>query len=239
VLRNVLGPIQLDAPRLAEELDVVITACEMRTGTALRFGSRHSGNWRLREIVDPIPVSTAVAASAAYPLLLPALDRSMTFAGPDGARKQRVVLTDGGVFDNLGTSCLEPGRSTAISFNVFPVDYIIACDAGRGFLADRVPLGFYSRVSRAFEATFRKLQDAGRSRLHNAVANREIRGFVMPYLGQQDGRLPWRPADLVTRNQVCDYPTDFAAMDDARIDLLTRRGEQLTRLSIDAYCPEL
>jgi hypothetical protein len=37
----------------------------------------------------------------------------------------------------------------------------------------------------------------------------EIKGFVMPYLGQVDERLPVRPSDLVPRQAVVDYPTDF------------------------------
>src|SRR3546814_3955544 len=42
------------------------------------------------------------------------------------------MLTDGGVYDNLGISCLLPGRSAAFSTNAFDVDFIIACDAGHG-----------------------------------------------------------------------------------------------------------
>jgi hypothetical protein len=38
---------------------------------------------------------------------------------------------------------------------------------------------------------------------------------------------------------VVHYPTDFSAMSDADIDLLSRRGEQLTRLLIEHYCPDL
>ena len=35
-------------------------------------------------------------------------------------------------FENLGVSCLEPGRSAEHSTNAFAVDYILACDAGHG-----------------------------------------------------------------------------------------------------------
>ena len=73
--------------------------------------------------------------------------------------RKRVTLTDGGVFDNLGTSCSRPGRSTQHSYNVFGVDYVIACDAGRGQLAEKTPGHLLSRVSRSFEASFRKLQE--------------------------------------------------------------------------------
>lgn len=47
------------------------------------------------------------------------------------------------------------------------------------------------------------------------------------------------PADLVPREDVVDYPTDFAAMTQEELDRLALRGEQLTRLFIDRWCPEL
>jgi NTE family protein len=84
-------------------------------------------------------VATAVAASAAYPVFLPALDRNWEFEKRGEQCDRRVVLTDGGVFDNLGTSALEPGRDAGISTNVTPVDYIVGCDAARGLLAPRSP----------------------------------------------------------------------------------------------------
>ena len=45
--------------------------------------------------------------------------------------------------------------------------------------------------------------------------------------------------DLVTRDQVFGYPTNFAAMSEENINLLSQRGEQLTRMLLAYYCPEL
>jgi len=67
----------------------------------------------------------------------------------------------------------------------------------------------------------------------------KLRGFGMVYLGQQDDRLPHRPSDLVSRDQVRQYPTDFSPMSDRDIKLLTSRGEQLTHLIIDRYLANL
>ena len=75
--------------------------------------------------------------------------------------------------------------------------------------------------------------------LHRMAASGEIQGFLMPYLGQRDSALPVRPADLVTRDQVFDYPTNFSPMSTGNIDNLSKRGEQLTRCLMDAYAPEL
>lgn len=236
---RLFGDIALTDARRAG-VDVILNACDLRTGSAFRFGSRESGTWRLGTVSgNQIDLATAVAASAAYPLLLPTMDRVWQFERGGQRAAHRVVLTDGGVFDNLGTSCLEPGRSAEFSTNVVPVDYIVACDAGRGLLAPRVPFGWTSRVSRSFDATFRKVQDGGRGRLHNAVAAGTLDGFVHAYLGQQDIRLPGAPPDLVPREAVNELPTNFAAMRPPTIDALSRRGEQITRLLVDFYCPEL
>jgi len=116
-------------------LDIVFNACEMRTATAFRFGNRHTGTWRFGEIVgNNISVAHAVACSAAYPMLLPAFDREYEFLKNGATQSHRVIISDGGAYDNLGTSCLEPGRDNAFSLHTYPADYIICCYAGHGQL---------------------------------------------------------------------------------------------------------
>ncbi len=223
------------------KLDVVFNACEMRTGTAFRFGNRCSGAWRFGEIVgNNVRLTHAVACSAAYPMFLPAFDREYEFLKNGATQSHRVIITDGGVYDNLGTSCLEPGRDNAFSLHAYPVDYIICCSAGQGQLTgDFIPFGFVSRVRSAFESVFRKAQDATLQRLHMYKQANLIKGFILPYLGQQDAALPLRPPDLVRREEVLGYPTDFAAMPVNDLDRLTRRGEQLTHLLLAYYCPKI
>jgi NTE family protein len=67
----------------------------------------------------------------------------------------------------------------------------------------------------------------------------KLKGFLLPYLGQDDERLQYPPDDLVTREEAYAYPTDFSAMPDEWIDNLSRRGEQLTRALIAEHIPEL
>jgi integrative and conjugative element protein (TIGR02256 family) len=240
-LRDVLfGDISLRDPR-RRDVDVVINASELRTGTAFRFGSRESGAWRFGAVQgNDVAVAHAVAASAAYPVFLPAFDETLTFERRDGSvRQERVVLSDGGVVENLGVSCMEPGRGD-VSFNTYTPDYIFACDAGTGqFGGHQVPYGWPSRMTRAFETVFRKAHDATLSRLHTYVPAGQLRGFMLAYLGQQDGSLPAPPPDLVPQEDVMAYPTDFSAMPREAIEQLSKRGEQLTRLLIARYCPDL
>jgi NTE family protein len=67
----------------------------------------------------------------------------------------------------------------------------------------------------------------------------QIAGFIMPYLGQIDERLPYTPNNLVMRNEKFDYPTDFSPMKKVHIERISLRGEQLTRLLIEHYKPNL
>lgn len=134
---------------------------------------------------------------------------------------------------------IEPGRDGDIT-DTYPVTHIISLNAGPGQLegGDR-PFWWSGRVIKSFETVHRKSQDHVYSRLHRHVETGALSGFGMVYLGQQDDRLPHRPADLVTREEVRDYPTDFSPMSEKDLDLLTRRGEQLTHLIIDRYLPHL
>ena len=67
----------------------------------------------------------------------------------------------------------------------------------------------------------------------------KLRSVLLPYLGQDDSRLKFRPPDLVTREEAYAYPTDFSAMSEEWIDRLSRRGEQLTKALLAEHAPGL
>ncbi|MBY8861224.1 patatin-like phospholipase family protein [Nocardia sp. CA2R105] len=221
-------------------LDTVLSATDLETTNAIRFGSRVSACSPHGTISDCLTVADAVAASAAFPLLLPPISREFTFQPLDGqAHRRRVLLTDGGVYDNLGLSPLLPGRSLQHTSHVYELDYIIACDAGRG----RTPItsrGYLPmRLKRSFDITYEKTQDSGRARIHEAQRTGQITGFVHAYLAMKDNRLPAPLVDLVPRVEIIDYPTNFAKMSQEHLDALSTRGEQLTRVLLAYYCPRL
>lgn len=218
-------------------LEIIINACDLKTGTAFRFGSQISGGWRYGRITEnEILVAKAVAASAAFPLLLPPLIEEFSFDRAGTVTTEKVVLTDGGVFDNLGVTALEPGRNNGVSIYGFPVTHIISLNAGAGQVSgDTSPFWWLSRVSQSFETVHRKVQDGAYSRLHQYAKSGALKGFGMVYLGQIDSQLPYEPSDLVRREAVRDYPTNFAAMAQNRLDMLALRGEQLTHIIVDRY----
>lgn len=227
---------QVTHPNLA----TVITATDLRTGNAVRFGSLRSSCSAYGIIAEPIAVAEAVAASAAFPVLLPAMERSYTFSRSPNAQLERhpVSLTDGGIYDNLGLTVLEPQRSTAYTPHVYDLDYVISCDAGRGSLPSVAGHFAGTRLRRSFDIVHRRSQDASRAKLHAAVDSGMLRGVVHSYLGMPDKRLPTPVVDLVP-DATRTYPTNFSAMSRLNIELIVTRGEQLTRSLIGHYCPDL
>jgi NTE family protein len=221
-------------------LSVVINATELRTESAFRFGSTESGCWRFGLLTSVPRVAAAVAASAAFPAFLPAIDRRMEFE-KDGLRSmQRTIITDGGVYDNFGITCMLPGRLSEFSINALPVDFIIACDAGPGIpTGARRPYFWASRMMATVVTIHRRTQTMSQSLLHLLNQSGEIAGFIMPYLGQNDAKLPYRPTDLVPREEAFGYPTDFNSMSKLNIEKLSARGEQLTRCLLDAYASDI
>lgn len=233
--RELFAGVKMSSPR-RNGLSIVIGACELRTGTAFRFGDTKTTCWKLGTLAEEsVDVALATAASAAYPIVLPALDRNWNFVKDGVTRKHRVVLTDGGVYDNLGLQVLEPGRDPTISLHTFPCEYLIVCNAGTGESLEHAPVRFLPRVARSFAVVHRRVQDRAMNYLHLLRETGKIRGFAMPYLGQQDASLPWLPSPFVSRSEVFDYPTDFKAMSPEWIDKLSARGEQLTRLLVSSY----
>lgn len=237
--RHLFGDMRVDqVQRLG--LTAIVNACDLRTGTAFRFGSSKSGGWRYGDVAgSPPTVAKAVAASAAYPILLPPLVETFDFKRKGERIRASVSLTDGGVFDNLGVAVLEPGRAHDSLFN-HPVSHIISLNAGAGQF-DSADRHYWcpGRVARSFEAVHRKAQDATYWRLHKFAETGELDGFGMVYLGQQDTKLPWAPSDLIRRDEVKNYPTDFAPMSAKNLELLVKRGEQLTHVIVDHYLPGL
>lgn len=177
-----------------------------------------------------------LAASAAFPPLLPALDLELDFHKEhSGDSRKRVILTDGGVYDNLGITCLEPGRDSAYTRFTYDTTFLIVCDAGHGMRPDTArPFWCPARMGAAFGTVFKKAVDANKKVLHSWGEKPDF-GFIYAFLGQQDTKLDTKPSDFVTRDQVNTYPTDFAAITEQDQDRLTRRGEQQMEILIGMY----
>ncbi len=226
----------LDVPMDAvnrTDLDTVITATDLSRGQAVRFGSKASSSWSLGRITGEVTVADAVAASAAFPLLLPALVRHYEVEGRDGTKtRTKLALTDGGVYDNLGVTPLLPGRSTDHTAHVYDLDTIIVVDSGRGPYRRNPASYLPGRAAQTFGIAHGRAQDGTRSRLHHHAA--ELNGMLHIYLGTNDRKLP-PVADLVPRETIAHYPTNFAKMPADMLEALSVRAEQITRTLAAEY----
>jgi NTE family protein len=90
----------------------VINATNIGSGVLWRFTKAYMADWRVGRILEPeVDVADAVAASSAFPPVLSPhvvelqdadwhTDRSNDLTGPE--HRDKAVLSDGGVYDNLG-----------------------------------------------------------------------------------------------------------------------------------------
>jgi NTE family protein len=232
ILRRVFSAV-FDHKRLTElrhdRPKLIIVACELQAKSAFYFAADGAGSWRYG-ISDPgaIEIAQAVSASASYPAALPALDEDMVFTKSGRETTRRVILTDGGVYDNLGLAPLWPGRSPEISIHVDDYPRIIACRAGYG-LEIEPPAAFWpSRMIAVMECIHARAQNLATSRLFDLQRAGTIKALLLPYLGQDDAILKYPPQHLISREEATGYPTDFSAMTEEWINRLSNRGEQLT-----------
>lgn len=245
ILRRVFEEDVFDNRRLRDLPDgaplLIVNAADLRTGSAFYFSKQESGSWRLGTLADrDISLGHAVAASAAYPLFLPALDELLPFNKKDGTRRvERVTLTDGGVYDNLGLAPLWPDRDPQVSLNGSGIDTIICCRAGYGLRFDPPSQFLLERMKSVFACVHDRAQNAAMKRLFDLKESGRLKGFLVPYLGQNDARLKFPPDNLVSREDAYAYPTDFSAMPEEWIEKLSRRGEQLTKALVAEHMPEL
>lgn len=116
----------------------VINATNVQSGALVRFSKPYMRDYKVGEIRKPtIPLSVAVAASSAFPpILSPAIidldPASFTATGGEtltgNEYRKRMVLTDGGIYDNLGMETVWKRFDT-----------VLVSDAGMNFSPDAAP----------------------------------------------------------------------------------------------------
>lgn len=104
----------------------------------------------------------------------PAFDETLTFEKDGALKNSRVILTDGGIYDNLGLGYLWPDRSSDVSLNVIPVDTLICCSVGYGLRQDPPSQFIFARMLSVFSAIFDRAQNASIHRLHEAQRTGQI-----------------------------------------------------------------
>jgi len=137
--KHLLGGMTLD--RLPIRPDFVFNATNLQTGRSFRFERKRVADYKIGQITNTarFPVSLAVAASSAFPPVLSPviIDLEKTwwsdmegteFFGQDDYM-ERVFLTDGGVYDNLGLERIDHFGTILCSDAGKPFDYGKTYDA--------------------------------------------------------------------------------------------------------------
>jgi NTE family protein len=117
-MKNGRGATLADLPQNGEGPDFVFYATCLQTGSSFRFTRNGLHDWKLGTLKKlDLPVSVAIAASAAFPPLLAPLNlrtdparwiRKREIFGLEDADtiRAKLVLVDGGVYDNMGIEAL-------------------------------------------------------------------------------------------------------------------------------------
>ena len=193
----------------------VINATNVGSGELLRFSRRYLADWRVGRINHPdVEVATAVASSSAFPpVLSPARIRLgdadwITEEGNDLdalENRDEIVLTDGGVYDNLGLETAWKRCRT-----------VLVSDAGGRMASDPDPEGDWARhtirVLKVIDNQVRALRKRqvieGFKRGDRTGLYLGIRSHVEDY-----GLADPLPHDPVEAQRLAEIPTRLAALD--------------------------
>lgn len=131
---------------LPDEPRFVLNATNVQSGAIWRFMKPYMRDYRVGEVKAPtIPLSQAVAASSAFPPVLSPVEMRLdpkTFTPETGLDLQRppfttkVILSDGGVYDNLGLETVWKRYET-----------VLVSDAGGKLQAEEEPESDWARHS--------------------------------------------------------------------------------------------
>jgi NTE family protein len=204
----------------------VINATNIQSGVLWRFSKPYMRDYLVGEVKKPVlRLATAVAASSAFPpVLSPAqieVERNI-YSPPageplhDDSYLLRPVLSDGGVYDNLGLETAWKRHQT-----------ILVSDAGLRMRPDPEPAwGWISHSKRVLEVIDSQVRALRKRQLIHAFQNRErggtywgIRSHVADY-GLPDA-LPCAPARVL---ELAAIPTRLAPMSEEHEERLINWG---------------
>jgi NTE family protein len=212
----------------------VINATNVQTGALWRFSKPFMGDYRVGLVDKPtLSLATAVAASSAFPPVLSPLVIKLDPAsfGPseEGATlghppfNQRIVLSDGGVYDNLGLETVWKRYQT-----------VLVSDAGAKIADEGAPAEDWARHSlRVLDLIDNQVRSLRKRQLIGSYldgsrrgAYWSIRGNITEYGGSAAIFPPDRTRDLA------ETPTRLAAMPDERQERLINWGYGIADASL-------
>jgi NTE family protein len=225
---------------LPDRPQFVINATNVGTGQLLRFSKEHVADWRVGRVPSPqVGLAVAVAASSAFPPILSPfrLDmRSSDWETEEGNDltgsdwRDELVLTDGGVYDNLG---LETAWKRCFT--------IIVSDAGGQMPDDDDPAGDWlrhmARVVKMIDNQVRWL------RKRQVIGGYEAGIRDGAYIGIRSDVSHYELADplpcpLEQTLALAETPTRLAHMGDQRQEQLINWGYAICDAGLRAHLDE-
>lgn len=138
-LQNLPDEVPGDSPRF------IFHATNVQTSTLWRFSKKYMGDYRVGLVLEPnVRLADAVAASSAFPPILSPMVLKITqpVQATEGADlhhppyTEKVVLSDGGVYDNLGLETAFKRYKT-----------VLVSDAGQKIVPDPTPAHNWAKHS--------------------------------------------------------------------------------------------
>ncbi|PTM55046.1 patatin-like phospholipase family protein [Phreatobacter oligotrophus] len=220
----------------------VINATNIQSGALWRFSRAFMGDYRVGLVKNPkVSLAVAVAASSAFPPFLSPVtlrveDPYETVEGVDLATapfREMVVLSDGGVYDNLGLETAWKGKGT-----------LLVSDAGQKMSAESDPAHDWARHSlRVLDVVDNQVRSLRKRQLIDAykiAADKEghrpgaywgVRSHFAKY------KLATDPLGCAARNPepLAGIPTRLEAMPEAVQDKLMNWGYAITDAALRAH----
>ena len=223
-----------DLPSDAQGPRFVINATNVQSGALWRFSRPYMRDWRVGEVKSPeVLLAIAVAASSAFPPFLSPIELELDpddFTPGSGTDLQsepfthEAVLTDGGVYDNLG---LETAYKR--------YDTIFVSDAGGKMQPDPDPDGDWARHSkRVLDLIDNQVRSLRKRQLIGAYRRSErsgaywgIRTDIADY-----GLADPMPAPFERTLDLANTPTRLKYLEDERQERLINWGYAVTDAAV-------
>lgn len=236
-----LGDLARSAPSAWPMPNFIFAASNLQTGVSFEQCADHVGDYQIGYASLPdMRLSEAVAASSAFPIAFPPLIvklESVTFAGgklgnSDLQRQlaRRIVLTDGGVYDNLGLEPIWKTHST-----------VLCSDGGKPFSIDINPGEIVtSRLLRSQDVMGNQAL-AVRKRWLVASFENKVFGGAYWGIGTDIARYPSHGTGYIDKvlEQLRRVRTDLNSFTDSEQLVLMNHGWALTDAALRSYCTNL
>ncbi len=223
-----------EGPRL------VFNATNVKTGSLWRFARPYMADYRIGIVDQPIvPLADAVAASSAFPPFLSPVQLDLTRVAfrpgiPDGpvdpALRRQAILTDGGVYDNLGLEPIWKRYRT-----------VLVSDAGRKMKDELDPATDWARHSR-------RLLDLLQSQITSLRRRQVIQSYQQAertgaYWGIQTNIAHYQLASALTcphekTQQIAAIETRLAALSDRDQERLINWGYAVCDAAVRQHVAE-